>query len=107
MTEERKSTDIAMYILGEDTIPDLVDETGMDADRWVRILAADRSFGLRSKVYIVPSEVRWRSLLAKYAIHVGDCEGTSFIGKTEHSDDGHDLTDEEREMIHQLIKEVP
>lgn len=69
MTEQpafmRRPTDITIYRLGTDTIPDLVEETGLTETQWLNVLAQDQQFGLQSKVYVVPSEVRWRALLEK------------------------------------------
>lgn len=97
---DRKPTTIMQYLVVEDSIPDLVAETGITEINWRNIIQSDAQFGLRSKAYIVPSEVRWRALLHKYINHVADCEGTDFID--DHSFDTPDLTPEERTMLQEV-----
>jgi hypothetical protein len=78
MTEQpafmRKATDITVYKLDTNTIPDLVEETGLTETQWLNVLAQDQNFGLQSKVYVVPSEVRWRALLEKVVDYFADID---------------------------------
>lgn len=97
---DRKPTTIMQYLVVEDSIKDLVAETGIPEDRWQGIIQSDAQFGVRSQAYIVPSEVRWRALLHKYINHVANCEGTDFI--EDHSFDTPDLTPEERAMLREV-----
>ena len=69
MTEQpaflRRPTDIVVFLLNDETIPQLIEETGITDSQWRNVWAQDQQFGLQSKVYVVPSEVRWLSLLHK------------------------------------------
>lgn len=101
---ERKPSDIAVYKLCDDTIPALIDETGLSEEQWRSVLTQDQNFGLQSKVYIVPQDVRIRALLGKYIKHVEACEGVDFI------DDGLEweapqLTEAEKELLRQIKDE--
>lgn len=98
----RKPTDIAVYKLCDETIPALIEETGMGEEQWRSVLAQDQNFGLQSKIYIMPQDVRIRALLRKYILHVEACEGTDFI------DDGQwasELTDADTELLRKIKDE--
>lgn len=68
----RKPTDITVYRLGVDTIPDLMEETGLTETQWLNVLSHDQQLGLQSKVYVIPSEVRWLALLQKLVEYTCD-----------------------------------
>lgn len=98
-----KSTDIYQYELTETTMAELIEKTGLAADRWQRIMQNGAQFGVRSHVFIIPSEVRWRALLAKYMLHVEDMEGENFINHRHY--DGPQLTEEDRQLLTELLEE--
>lgn len=100
MTEqktERHPNDILQFLLIEEALPELVEHTGIVEKKWRSIMNEDGQFGLRTRVVVMPSEVRWRALLHKYINFVADCEGTDFL--EDHSFDVPDLSPEDRELL--------
>lgn len=103
MSDKPKSTDIYQYELTETTMPVLIEKTGLAEDRWRRIMANGSAFGVRSHVFIIPSEVRWRDLLARYILHIKDTEGVTYIDGAAY--DVPPLTAEDRQLLTALLEE--
>jgi hypothetical protein len=55
MLDERQ---VEVYLLREETLDDLAAATGLAREWFVDALAFDEDFGLQSKVYVIPQEVR-------------------------------------------------
>lgn len=100
---EIKSTDIMQYKVVEEAIPDLVELTGLAEEKWRAIMRQGAQLGVQHQAFIIRSEVRWRMLLAKYMLHVGDVEGSHFLDTESY--DAPALTEEEVQLLTQLLEE--
>jgi hypothetical protein len=100
---EMKSTTIMQYKVVEESLPDLIELTGLPEEKWRVIMQNGSKFGIQNHAFIIPSEVRWKLLLAKYMLHVGDVEGSYFIDSENY--DVPPLTEEDRALLSQLLEE--